>query len=184
VRTSLKLLLVAAGAVAIVLSWGYWHSMSHASLNVRVDDYAMKTERIAYGTPHNVALVLRDAAQEHLATARSVEPLGYILAIHPQSGIGTCEHHARAAPSPSTQGDYAACYREYSAWSSTWAPKVRTADVSIGECQLLAAPVAASSSNQDWWLWWVPLPHVGGIPRRHFELVISIDSRACAAVAR
>jgi hypothetical protein len=176
-RTGLKALLFFAAAAGLVLAWGYWHSMTHAALNVRVDDYGMKTDRIAYGTPHDVTLVFRGPANEQLALARSVEPLGYIMALHPDTAIGSCEHAGARA-------DHAACYRAYSAWSSTWAGKVRTADVTVGSCEVKQVPVVAHISNSEWLLWWVPLPHIGGVPRRYFDLVVRIDSRACAAVAR
>lgn len=173
----LKVLLFCTTAAALALAWGYWHSMSHASLNIRVDDYAMDADRIADRTPHDVTVVFRDQAHEQLAQARSVEPQGFILAVHPNAGIGNCQQRLglRAA-------HYAACYQEHSAWASSWAPKVRTVDVTVGACTLRQAPLSVHESNNEWWLWWVPHPHVGGIPRRHFQFVVKIDSRACLAV--
>jgi hypothetical protein len=41
--------LLAAVAVSALLAWGYWYSLNHASLQLRVDDYAPKSERQAYG---------------------------------------------------------------------------------------------------------------------------------------
>jgi len=146
------------GAIAVsvlVLAWGYWYSLNHASLQLRVDDYAQKSERQAYGAPHGVTLTLRDHANVPLAVGRSVEPLGYILAVHPSADIGNCEHRGiRPSPGNGSQGDYSACYKQYSAWSA----------------------------NNEWLLWWVPLPHVGGLPRQYFEFAVAIDSGACAAV--
>jgi hypothetical protein len=165
----------------LILAWGYWYSLNHASLQLRVDDYSLKSERQAYGAPHGVTLTLRDRANVQVAIARSVEPLGYILAVHPSADIGNCEHRGIGPSSGSgSQGDYAACYEQYSAWSATWAPRVRSADVRVGSCELRAVPVTVRSSNSEWPLWWVPLPHVGGLPRRYFEFVVAIDSRACA----
>jgi hypothetical protein len=137
-RTWAAVLLAAVAVSALVLFWGYWYSRNHASLQLRVDDYALKSERQAYGVPHGVTLTLRDRAKGQLAVARSVEPLGYILAVHPSADIGSC--------------------------------------------QLREVPVTVRMSNDEWWLWWVPLPHVGGLPRQYFELAVAIDSRACTAV--
>ncbi|HSW05387.1 hypothetical protein, partial [Aquabacterium sp.] len=67
--------------------------------------------------------------------------------------------------------------------ASQWAPRVRRADVRVGACEIKALPVRVHSSNTEWWLWWVPLPHVGGKPRQYFEFVVAVDSRACAGVA-
>lgn len=176
-RFLIRLGLVVAFGGAIALGWGYWHAVTHASLHIHVDDYGLETNNLAYGAPHDVTLTFRDRSSAVLATAKSIEPAGYILAVHPSAEIGTCEH--RVAP-----GEYSACYKQYSAWSSGWAPDVHSADVSVGTCQLRGVPVVASVSNGEWFLWWVPLPHVGGLPRRHVDLAIAVDSRACAAAPR
>jgi hypothetical protein len=152
---------------------------------VRVDDYGLKTERLAYGSPHDVTLTLRDSANAQLAVARSVEPLGYILAIHPSAEIGNCEHRGiRPTSGNGSQGDYAACYEQYSAWSATWAQRVHNADVSVGSCKLHEVPATVRTSNNEWLLWWVPLPHVGGLPRQYVELAFAIDGRACSVANR
>ena len=182
-RAWATIILGAIAASVLVLAWGYWYSLNHASLQLRVDDYAQKSERQAHGAPHGVTLTLRDHANVPLAVARSVEPLGYILAVHPSADIGNCEHRGiRPSSDNGSQGDYSACYKQYSAWSATWAPRVHRADVSVGSCQLRNVPVTVRISNNEWLLWWVPLPHVGGLPRQYFEFAVAIDSRACAVV--
>jgi hypothetical protein len=173
-----NILLAFTAFSALVLAWGYWYSLNHASINLRVDDYALKSQNQVYGAPHDVTLTLRDSAKVQLAVARSVEPLGYILAVHPSPNIGNCEH--RATP-PGSQGDYAECYKQYAAWLATWAPRVHSADVRVGSCELREVPVTAHVSNDEWLVWWVPLPHIGGLPRRYFDLSVAIDGRACAA---
>ena len=181
-RVGVHVLLALSALMAFVLAWGYWHSLNHASLQLRVDDYSLKSESQAYGAPHGVILVFRDDAHAPLAIARSVEPIGFILAIHPSAEIGNCQHRNGPPSGHASPGDYAACYEQYSAWSATWAPRVRSADVSAGSCALREVPVAVRVSNTEWLLWWVPLPHVGGLPRQYVELTVAIDSRACAAV--
>ena len=175
-RTVAKVLLAAIAIAAVALAWGYWYSLNHANLQLRVDDYALKTEHLAYAAPHGVTLTLRDRAKAPLAVARSVEPETYILAIHPNAEIGTCQHR--------TQSGYADCYAPYSAWSATWAPRVHSVDVSVGACQLREVPVTVAMSNTEWMIWWVPLPHVGGLPRQYFDFSVAIDSRACAVIDR
>jgi hypothetical protein len=56
--------------------------------------------------------------------------------------------------------------------------------VTVGACRLQGVPVATFVSNSEWPLWWVPLPHVGGVPRRYFDLGMTVDSRACVAAVR
>ena len=178
-----KVLLVAIVAGVLVPAWGYWYSLKHASLRLRVDDYSLKSPTQAYGVPHHVTLTLRDRSNTQLAIARSVEPLGYILAVHPNPDVGNCEHRGvGAATSRESQGDYAGCYKQYSAWSATWASRVHTVDVTVDSCEILGMPATVHTSNDDWFLWWVPLRHVGGLPRQHFEFSVAIDSRACAPV--
>lgn len=172
VRSLLALTVVAAG----VLGWGCWYSSRHASTDIRVDDHALKTRSLSYGSPHGVSITLRDASGAPLAAAHSVEPLGYILAAHPSTAIGDCRQYGH---SPS---EYATCFDSHSRWSSTWAPRVRVADVAVGACRLRSVPVDVSQSNADWALWWVPLPHIGGLPRRHFSFSVALDSQACTSV--
>lgn len=182
--TGKKVFLIAIAIAALALAWGYWHAQTHASLHLRVDDYGLKTANLAYGTPHQVTLELLGQEGELLATARSVEPLGYILAMHPQSDIGNCEHRSmQAAAAKGVPNDYPDCYVAYSRWSAQWAPRVRRANVVVAACEMRNLPVIIDSSHGDWWLWWVPLPHVGGVPRRHFEFAVKVDSRACTGVA-
>lgn len=72
--------------------------------------------------------------------------------------------------------------RQYSVWLSSWASRVHSADVRIGPCELRAVPVATYRPNSEWPLWWVPLPHIGGLPRQYFAFSVAIDSRTCVAV--
>jgi hypothetical protein len=176
-RRLAKLVLAAALAGALVLGWGYWHAVTHASLQIHVDDVGLRSSNQAYGAPHNVSVTFRDRSNVALAVAKSIEPAGYLLAIHPNADVGTCEH--RVSP-----GEYSSCYEQYSAWSARWAPHVHRADVSVGGCHLHGVPVATSESNGEWLTWWVPLPHVGGVPRRYFDFTIAMDSHACVAVVR
>jgi hypothetical protein len=169
----MKAVLVAMGTIAGALGWGYWHSATHASLAIRVEDHGLRTSSQLYGTPQGVALTFFDAGGKALASARSSGPDGYIPATHPDPGIGDCSQYQQRA--------YATCYRAHSAWAADWALQVRTAHVAIGNCALRQVPVHVYSSNADWWLWWVPLPHVGGTPRRYVELVVKVDTRSCTA---
>jgi hypothetical protein len=170
-----KFLLAAAAALACALAWGFWHASTHVYLAVRVDDYGLRNDRLIYASPHNVSLSFFDEAGKLLANARSIEPAGYILAVHPDASIGDCSQHK--------QPDYARCHDQYSAWASDWSPKVRTASATIGSCVLQRLPVAIQGSNTEWLLWWIPLPHVGGVPHRYLELVVRVDTKTCTPAA-
>jgi len=182
-RRAAKIALTFATVSVLVVAWGYWHSMSHAALNIRVADYALKSQRQSYGAPHGVTLTFRGKSGAPLAAARSVEPQDFILAVHPNADIGNCQESGKNTSSGhSSQSNYAECYERYSTWAATWAPLVHDADVAVGLCQLHRVPVEVRTSNSEWWLWWVPLPHIGGLPRQYFEFAVSIDSRACSPV--
>lgn len=180
-RRLAKIALTFATVSLLVVGWGYWHSLSHAALDIRVDDYALKSSRQSYGVPHGVTLTFRSQSGTPLAAARSVEPQGFILAVHPSADIGNCQESEKRAPSGrSSPSDYAECYERYSTWAATWASQVHDADITVGGCQLHRIPIEVRISNGEWMLWWVPLPHIGGLPRQYFELVGSIDSRSCS----
>lgn len=175
-RTSLKAVGVAAAVFAATLAWGYWYSATHASLNIRVEDYGQQTDRQLFGRPHGVKVEFFGADGRFLASAHSVEPAGYILAVHPDPAIGDCSAYQNS------REKFAACYAQYSAWASTWASEVQTAAISTGGCSLRGLPVNVYTSNEEWWLWWVPLPHIGGTPRRYFDLAVKVDAKACSAI--
>jgi len=44
-----------------------------------------------------------------------------------------------------------------------------------------AVPVTITRSNSEWPVWWVPLRHIGGLPRQYFGFVMAVDSRSCVA---
>jgi hypothetical protein len=177
-RSTRKLVIAGCIVFAAGLAWAYWHSMTHASLNLRVDDYGLKTDRQLYGTPHHVTLKFFDAANAFLAAAHSIEPDGYLMATHPDPKIGDCLQYQNSPE------DYKRCFALHSKWAADWAPRVRSATADVGTCSLGNLPVDLRSSNGDWWLWWVPLPHVGGVPRRYIELVVNVNTKSCTAKAQ
>lgn len=73
------------------------------------------------------------------------------------------------------------CFERQSRLTARWAPQVRDARVCVGNCTVDRVPVARRSST-DWWLWRVPLPHVGGTPRAYYALELHLDSARCVAV--
>lgn len=68
-------------------------------------------------------------------------------------------------------------------WLIGWAGKISSANVKFASCDLKSVPVTLHKSQEDWWLWWVPLPHIGGKPLTYFNLSIRVDGSTCT-VAR
>ena len=58
------------------------------------------------------------------------------------------------------------------------------ADVKFAQCELKGVPAISQKSNGDWWLWWVPLPHIGGKPLTYYSMFIHVDGINCAAGMR
>ena len=64
----------------------------------------------------------------------------------------------------------------------TWIGRLRFVTVSAGSCRIERLPVVVVESNgTTWWLWWVPLVHVGGKPYTSFSVSIQIDPVALRA---
>ena len=175
---TMRSVLVLVALFAVAQAWGYWHLSTHANLHIQVDDYGLKTDRQLYGSPHGTKLALYGDAGELLARASSVEPLGYILALHPT--VGNCTAvEAGVIRGASSQQDYAHCYDQYSRWAATWAARARTATVEVGDCRIQEVPIILSNSISGWWYWWLPLRHIGGAPYRDVDLRLRVNSQSC-----
>jgi hypothetical protein len=177
VRYALALL----GALIVgVLGWGYWHVSTHGDVNVSLNDVGLKNDRQLWGKVTAADLVLKDASGATLARAKAEPPLGIVWLQHPV--VGDCRPEERQASS----GDGAAwrtCIGAKMRWVPAWIRQVRHVRVALDGCTIEQAPVTLEAYRDAWWLWWLPLPHVGGSPYTYYALAVWIDSRACRAVA-
>lgn len=174
-RVSIALAFIAAA----VLGWGYWRARTHAATDIRIEDYALRTDRQAYGAAKNATIEFFDARKTSLAVARTVGAHDYLQASHPDAKIGNCMQFDGYRQ----RGRYSQCFDAHSRWAARWAPQVRSARVTVGNCVVNDVPVTAEKSKPDWWLWWVPLPHVGGSPLSYYRYSVAIDSAACTVYA-
>jgi hypothetical protein len=55
------------------------------------------------------------------------------------------------------------------------ADRIRFANVKFARCELKRVPAILRESGDDWWLWWVPLAHIGGKPLTYFNVSININ---------
>jgi hypothetical protein len=175
-RSAAPFILFAAigGIVAAILGWGYWHVSTHADVHVSLWDVALKTDRQLYGSLVAADVLFRDEAGTELAAARADHPTGLVSIIHP--AVGDCRQEERAG------GDaWRQCYETHSRWISRWARHARTARVTFGMCTIDSLPVEVEESRGDWWLWWVPTPHIDNSASTHVELAVWIDSAQCRA---
>jgi len=174
------LLLIAL--IVAVLGWGYWHVTSHAHVTLYVSDVALKNDRQLYGDLPVADLEFKDAAGALLARARIDRPMGFVAVQHPV--VGDCRREEVQA---SGGGDgltaWRRCFETRARWFPTWIRRVRSAGVRVPNCAIEQAPVSLYVDRDDWWLWWVPLPHVGGAPYTYFTLSVWVDSRECRGVS-
>jgi hypothetical protein len=164
---------------AAALGWGGWHARTHASVHVAVNDVALKTPGMLWAALKSGELVLRDRMGRALAHGRVTAPEGIVE--FTDAAAGDCGRFARQAPyDSSARSGWQDCFDGLSRWQSRWAGEVASASVTTGTCRIAGVPVAVRH-DADWWLWWVPLPHVGGTPYTHYKFELLIDSTACAA---
>jgi len=176
-------LAVIASAFIAGSAWALWHALSHCSIWISVHDYGLATETLLYADPHDVTLELLDGEGKVLAVARTVEPDGYFTVPHPDPAISDCSTNEREASTQSGgRENYAQCYKQLSRWTSRWATSVQGARFTSPQCNLPQVPVKVTSDMSEWMLWWVPLPHVGGVPYRRVTLELNVDTRTCRAM--
>jgi hypothetical protein len=168
-RTTIEAIVVIA---ALVLGYGYWHMHTHGSLLVYLTDKANdKNTNRAY----NARLAFFDANGQLLARAKSDDKYGVVWPEHPAAGY--C--------GPALSGEaYQQCFKAHSTWLMDWAPHVRKAEVQTEKCHIRDIPVTVRNYPDNIFMWWIPLPHVGGVPRSNYSFDITIDSRECRFVAR
>ena len=160
--------------MAVVLGYGAWRAHRHASVWLNVNDHAGRTPSQRWAGVTDGSVTFRDAAGQVIAQALLEPPRGLPRWTGPAGDAVDCP--------PQLSGEaWQTCYARQSRWMARWAPRVHDASVAVGRCSIDRVPVQRRSSG-DWWLWWVPLPHVGGTPSGHHDLELHLDSRLCAAV--
>jgi hypothetical protein len=170
------------GALIVgVLGWGYWHVSVYGDANVSLNDVGLKTDRQLWGRPLAADLVFKDASEAMLARAKAEPSLGIVWIQHPI--VGDCRQHEKQASTGEGMAAWRQCIDTKMRWVPTWIRQVRHVRVALDGCTIEQAPVSLEAYRDAWWLWWVPLPHIGGAPYTYFSLAVWFDSRACRAVA-
>jgi len=174
--------LVLVGALIVGgFGWGYWHVSTHGDVNVSLNDVGLKTERQLWGKPSAAQVVFQDASGTTLARGAAEPPQGIVWIQHPV--IGDCRREERQASSGEAgMAAWQECIGTKMRWVPTWIRQVRHVRVTLDGCTIERAPVSLDAYRDAWWLWWLPLPHVGGAPYTYYALAVWIDSRACRAV--
>lgn len=172
----MKVLLILAIFIAGILGYGYWHAATHASFHIQIDyrDNAGRAQQAISGT----GIELLDTVGRVLAKGRSDDQYHYVRLIHPE--VGDCQEAERSAAfSANGRNAWQQCFAQQSTWISTWAGQVRQINLKSDRCTLNNHPVTVSGYNSDWFLWWVPHPHIGGKPYTHYSLYVTVEGSVC-----
>jgi len=174
-RTLFALVIIAG----LILGYGYYHAATHGWLHITLLDTSVKPYG---GNIRDAELRLLDGDGKLLANARTDQKFRVVRLIHPEAG--DCSAAEQNAPtSPEARDQWQKCFQTLSTWLVDWAGRIRSTDVKFANCDLKAIPVIVHESREDWWLWWVPLPHIGGKPLTYFSVSINVDGENCGAAA-
>jgi hypothetical protein len=173
-RRRVILIVVFLAIPAAVLVYGYWFGARHGALYVSVEDVSDR-ERIRPLVP--VELSFLDSTGRTVAEARGIPPSGTIFITSP-STVACHDVEERAPFSIEARNTWAECFERQSRWLPTWIRRVKEVDLRSGSCTIGRLPIIVSEYPDTWWLWWVPLPHIGGKPYTSFRIQIEVDRRA------
>jgi hypothetical protein len=159
-----------------VLGYGYWFGLTHGALSIDVTDVSDRD----HPHPAQVAIVLSDAHGRSLAEAHAGDPIGTVYLSSPVE-YACRDVEERASFSVEARQGWSRCFARQSRWIPTWVRSVASVDLRSGPCSLRNVPVSVSAFPDTRWLWWVPLPHIGGRPYTWFRVPIRIDLAHCVA---
>jgi len=164
---------------ALVLLRGYAFASTHGSLSIQVLDVSDSAARPAAAP---LELSFRDSAGLVLARAAAESSSNVIYLTSPV--VYACHDvERRATFSLAARQEWDRCFARQSRWIPTWIASVASVDLQSGRCSISRAPVSVSQFRDNWWLWWVPLPHVGGNPYTYFSVDLRFDASHCAVLS-
>jgi hypothetical protein len=176
VRTSLVAAVIASG----VLGYGYWFGATHGSLYISADDVS---------DPHAVrpdvplALTFFDRSGRELVKAETLPPWNTIVLTAPAAYSCHAEETA-AVSTPEARARWQTCFARQSRWLTSWIDRVNDVTLETTRCRLEHVPVDVETHPDTWWLWWVPLPHIGGKPYTSFDVHLMLDVATCQIRSR
>ncbi|MDH3859409.1 MAG: hypothetical protein OEV07_15560 [Gammaproteobacteria bacterium] len=171
-----KVLLIIAVVILSVLAFGYWHSITHASFYVSLN-VAGEADSKKQSAP-DAKLRFLDSRGRVLAKGVRDKQYNFVHWIHPTHG--DChEVEKMAAFSKEARTSWQECFEHQSAWIAKWIGDVAKVDVEYGDCLIRNRPITISESSSDWFLWWVPHPHIGGKAYSDYSATMVIDETDC-----
>lgn len=162
---------VALGAAIIaasVFGYGYWHAATHATFDLNI---AYRTGGRSPSPLQGGQVVLLDESGAVLAQGLIDAQYGVVWLAHPEKGY--CG--PQLAPS-----EYQECFRAQAKWIPTWVARLRRAHVTLQRCSLNNLPVNTVTYRDNLWLWWLPLPHMLGLPYTRYSATLAIGTARCS----
>ena len=170
----MKTILILVVIVGLVLGYGYWHSITHGSIYI---DLNYKTPKNKDKISSKIKVLFIDVDGKALAQGISDKNYNYIELIQPV--IGNCHDLVRSGSNKETRKLWQQCYEQQSTWMMTWINDVSHIVVSNKNCSSKKLPIIFSGYNSEWFLWWVPHPHIGGKPYSYFRASIDLEKHDC-----
>lgn len=159
-----------------MLGYGYWFDRTHGTLYVSVTNAENGDQPVK-----DVRLSFRSADGSVLARAAAVGPYDVVSLTEP-SEYSCQEIEVRALQGADTREEWQRCFSRQSRWIPTWINRAATIDVGAGSCEIRNAPVSISRYSDAWWLWWLPLPHIGGMPYASYGVYLRLHPTSCVLI--
>jgi len=167
-----KVALLAALFFLAILGYVYWHEVTHGSLYVWLEDISDKNHALPI---KNAEIIFLDSSFQELARGKSDDLYGTVYLSSPRAY--SCREAERSvAFSLSGRDDWRECFEKQSRWLMTWIRRVNFAKLKVGDSNWGKIPVKVSEYSGGWWLWWVPLRHIGGKPYTSFYIHLSVNA--------
>jgi hypothetical protein len=170
-----KIIIYTCILAALLLGFGYWYSVTHGSVNFRLQSQAQPNGNLF----PSAEIILMDKNGKVLARGINGKHKIYsnIHLIHPE--IGSCMMDKQSSLTIDGKISWQTCFKKHSTWVMRWIKDVKLVQVKHTNCITKKMPIMISKYNTEWMLWWVPLPHVGGMPYSYYDADIMLNEDSC-----
>jgi hypothetical protein len=175
-----RFLSIAGIAGLAVVGYGYWFGRTHGVLYMQADT-APDNGPTTPVAPLEVTFF--DAGARELARAATLPPWNTIVLTSP-SEYACHEIEQAATTHEDARSRWQTCFAGQSQWLAGWIRRARFASLETTGCRVDHVPLEIETRADNWWLWWVPLPHVGGKPYSSFNVRLQLDVANCRVVHR
>jgi len=165
---------------AATLGYGYWFAATHGSLSVSADDVSEPNRPQAIAP---LEVTFFDDAHRELARAQTLPPWNPIVLTSPHS-YACHDADATTGLTAEARDRWQTCFARQSRWLPTWVETATHVTLDMPGCRLERVPIVVERYADTWWLWWVPLPHIGGKPYTSFNVRVMVNVGACTVTTQ